>query len=81
MIGREMLVCLATSALLCFVVFFYFRNRLKAVEYKLNTLFQLIQDHVSKQKTEEKELIQQRENGGYDNRLCVYLVSSNTSLS
>ena len=43
MLTREMLVCLATSALLCFVVFFYFRNRLKTVEFKLNTLFQLIQ--------------------------------------
>ena len=48
MLTREMLVCLATSALLCFVVFFYFRNRLKTVEFKLNTLFQLIQDHVNK---------------------------------
>ena len=61
MIGREMLVCLATSALHCFVVFFYFRNRLKAVEYKLNTLFQLIQDHVNKpgERVEamEKEMI------------------------
>ena len=31
---------------------------MKSLEFKLNTMFQLIQDHVSKQKTEEKEVIQ-----------------------
>ena len=58
MIPINLIISLGTSIFVALMVFLYFRNRMKSLEFKLNTMFQLIQDHVSKQKTEEKELIQ-----------------------
>ena len=58
MVPINLIISLGTSIFVSLMVFLYFRNRMKSLEFKLNTMFQLIQDHVSKQKTEEKELIQ-----------------------
>ena len=57
MIPVNLIISLGTSIFVALMVFLYFRNRIKSLEFKLNTMFQLIQDHVAKQKVEEKELI------------------------
>ena len=74
MITVNLIISLGTSIFVALMVFLYFRNRIKSLEFKLNTMFQLIQDHVAKQKVEEKELIQVsdneewREGAGHDLR-------------
>ena len=66
MIPVNLIISLGTSIFVALMVFLYFRNRVKTLEFKLNTMFQLIQDHVSKQKSEEKELIMVSDNEEYE---------------
>lgn len=66
MIPVNLIISLGTSIFVALMVFLYFRNRIKSLEFKLNTMFQLIQDHVAKQKVEEKELIQVSDNEEYE---------------
>ena len=66
MIPVNLIISLGTSIFVTLMVFLYFRNRVKTLEFKLNTMFQLIQDHVSKQKSEEKELIMVSDNEEYE---------------
>ena len=66
MIPVNLIISLGTSIFVALMVFLYFRNRVKTLEFKLNTMFQLIQDHVSKQKSEEKELIMVSDNEDYE---------------
>ena len=66
MIPINLIISLGTSIFVALMVFLYFRNRMKSLEFKLNTMFQLIQDHVAKQKVEEKELIQVSDNDEYE---------------
>ena len=46
MIPVNLIISLGTSIFVALMVFLYFRNRIKSLEFKLNTMFQLIQDHV-----------------------------------
>lgn len=40
---------------LCGLLFLYFRRKVNSLEYKVNTLFTLVQDHVDKQKEEQQQ--------------------------
>lgn len=39
---------------LCGLLFLYFRRKVNSLEYKVNTLFTLVQDHIDKQKEEQQ---------------------------
>ena len=62
-ISPTVIISLGTSVFVVTVLFFYFRNKMKNLEFKLNTMFQLIQEHVSKQKNEEVSLIDVSDGG------------------
>ena len=49
MIKREFLLSLGVTVLVSGLLFMYFRNRFKHVEHKVNTMFQLVQNHVRQQ--------------------------------
>ena len=40
---------------LCGLLFLYFRRKVNSLEYKVNTLFTLVQDHIDKQKEEQQQ--------------------------
>ena len=62
-ISPTVIISLGTSVFVITVLFFYFRNKMKNLEFKLNTMFQLIQEHVSRQKNEEVSLIDVSDGG------------------
>jgi len=43
--GRELFISLGITILTSVTLFLYFRHRFKAVEHKVNTIFQLVQSH------------------------------------
>ena len=43
--GRELFISLGITILTGITLFLYFRNRFKVVEHKVNTIFQLVQNH------------------------------------
>ena len=47
--SRILLISLGTTFFLMLMIFLFFRNKIKTLEFKLNTMFQLVQDHVSTQ--------------------------------
>ena len=40
---------------LCGLLFLYFRRKVNSLEYKVNTLFTLVQDHIDKQKQQQEQ--------------------------
>ena len=40
---------------LCGLLFLYFRRKVNSLEYKVNTLFTLVQDHIDKQKQQQQQ--------------------------
>jgi hypothetical protein len=43
--GRELFISLGITILASVILFLYFRHRFKVVEHKVNTIFQLVQNH------------------------------------
>ena len=62
-ISPTVIISLGTSVFVVTVLFFYFRNKMKNLEFKLNTMFQLIQEHVSRPKNDENSLIDVSDGG------------------
>ena len=44
-LSRELVLCVALSALTSTILFLYFRNKFAVVENKVNVMFDLIQNH------------------------------------
>ena len=58
-LSRGLVISLGVSALGCTLLFLYFRNKITAVEKKVDIMFDLIQNH---QKQQNQQQMNMREN-------------------
>ena len=55
MISRELLISLGITTLVAGFLFLFVRNRISAVEHKVNMLFKLIENHHMEQNTNSSQ--------------------------
>ena len=54
MVNNGPMLYVGIVLVLCGLLFLYFRRKVNSLEYKVNTLFTLVQDHIDKQKEEQQ---------------------------